>query len=60
MRLIVIKGSACVEVADDLMETILYARVNAWEIKELRIERNPGCFDTLVQVGPFSTFSSPV
>lgn len=45
------KSFVCAEVADDLMETILYARVNAWEIKELRIERNPGCFDVSVQVG---------
>lgn len=48
------------EVADDLIQTILYARANPWEIEELRIERDPGCFDVSVQVGPFSTFSSPV
>lgn len=52
------RGSACVEVADNLIETILYARATAWEIEELRIERDPGCFDVSVQVGPFSTFST--
>lgn len=45
------KSFVCAEVADDLIQTILYARANSWEIEELRIERNPGCFDVSVQVG---------
>lgn len=45
------KSFVCAEVADDLIQTILYARANPWEIEELRIERDPGCFDVSVQVG---------
>lgn len=50
-RAIVMKGSACAEVADNLIETIPDARAIAREIEKLRIERDSSCFDVSTQSG---------
>lgn len=50
-RAIVMRGSACAEVADNLIETIPDARAIAREIEKLRIERGSSCSDASIQSG---------
>ncbi len=50
-RAIVMKGSACAEVADNLIETIPDARAIARKIEKLRIEQDSSCFDVSTQSG---------
>lgn len=50
-RAIVMKGSACAEVADNLIETIPDARAIAREIEKLRIERDSNCSHASIRPG---------
>lgn len=50
-RAIVMRGSACAEVADNLIETIPDAYAIAREIEKLRIERDSSCSDASIQSG---------
>ena len=50
-RAIVMRGSACAEVADNLIETIPDARAIAREIEKLRIERDFNCSHASIQPG---------
>lgn len=45
------RGSACAEVADNLIETIPDARAIAREIEKLRIERDSNCSHASIQSG---------